>query len=195
MRDEVGIHQVAPEFRRAVFLDRDGVLNRPNVRDGRPFPPDGVEQLVVYDEAPAALAELKTAGFLLLVVTNQPDVARGTKLAAEVAAIDGALAAALPLDGFYVCTHDGDGCDCRKPKPGLILRAALEHYVDLERSFMVGDRWRDVEAGQNAGVQTILIDRHYAERGPARPPDATVSSVAEAARFILEESHATSIPG
>jgi len=184
----MGVNEVARATNRAVFLDRDGVLNVPLVKDGKPYPPEGSDDLIIYEDALEALEALKAAGYLLLVVTNQPDVARGTKTRGEVEAIDRALAAVLPIDGFYVCYHDCDDCECRKPKPGLLLRAAAEHAVSLLDSFMIGDRWRDMDAGHAARVKTILVDRRYAERGPARSPDAVVSSIGEAAYWILHDS-------
>jgi len=172
---------------RAVFLDRDGVLNEPVLRDGRPYPPESVEALKVIPDAPRALAALKNAGFLLIVVTNQPDVARGTQSRAAVEAMNAALAAQLPVDDFFVCWHqDRDDCDCRKPKPGLLLRAAERHAIDLASSFLIGDRWRDIDAGKSAGCRTIWIDRHYQERPPAAAPDFRAVSLQAAAEWILK---------
>ncbi len=174
---------------RAVFLDRDGVLNLPVVREGKPYPPANVAELQVFPGAPEALAALKQAGFRLYVVTNQPDVARGTQTRAAVEAIHAALAKALPLDGFYVCYHDDrDGCQCRKPKPGLLLAAAAEHGIALADSYMIGDRWRDIEAGQRAGCRTACLDFGYTERGPAAPPDTRVTSLAEAVTWIMQKA-------
>jgi D-glycero-D-manno-heptose 1,7-bisphosphate phosphatase len=171
---------------RAVFLDRDGVLNAALERDGRPHPPTGPDELAILPGVPAALAELRRAGFLLLVVTNQPDVARGATTASAVEAIHAALRAALPLDGIYCCFHDdGDRCLCRKPAPGLLVEAARAWDVDLSRSFMVGDRWRDTEAGLAAGCRTVFVDRAWRERRPERW-DARVGSLAEAAAWILQ---------
>jgi D-glycero-D-manno-heptose 1,7-bisphosphate phosphatase len=172
---------------KAVFLDRDGVINRTIIREGRPYPPGSREQLEILPDVPAALAALKNAGFALYVVTNQPDVARGTQSREAVEEIHAALAAALPIDGFAVCYHDdSDNCDCRKPKPGLLLQTATEHAISLPDSFMIGDRWRDVEAGQRAGCRTVLLDFGYSERGPAEPPSATLRTLSEAAAWILE---------
>jgi D-glycero-D-manno-heptose 1,7-bisphosphate phosphatase len=132
-----------------------------------------------------ALQRLAAAGYLLVVVTNQPDVARGTQTRAAVEAIHARLAAALPLDEFRTCYHDdADGCRCRKPAPGLLLDAAAAHGIDLARSVMIGDCWRDVEAGRAAGCATIFVDYGYAERRPERP-DAVVPSLKEAADWIL----------
>ena len=172
---------------RAVFLDRDGVLNRTFIRDGKPYPPASVSEVDIAAGAESALRELKAQGFKLLVVTNQPDLAKGLATREGVDAINRKLSAALPVDEFFVCPHvDGDNCDCRKPKAGLLLEGARRHHIDLSASFMIGDRWRDVEAGQNAGCRTVLIDQGYQEKRPARPPDTTVRSLREAADWILQ---------
>ena len=176
--------------RRAVFLDRDGVINRAVVRDGLPYGPDLVEDLEILPGVAAALSRLRDAGFRLVVVTNQPDVARGTRRRQEVEAMNAALTAALPLDDIRVCYHDdADDCACRKPKPGMLEDAARDAGLDLSRSFMVGDRWRDVDAGHRAGCVTVFVDHDYAERRPERP-DATVRSLPEAADWILSRSNA-----
>jgi D-glycero-D-manno-heptose 1,7-bisphosphate phosphatase len=173
------------EGRRAVFLDRDGVINRAVVRDGKPYPPARLEDVEILPGVPDALGRLRAAGFRLVVVTNQPDVARGTQQRSVVEAIDGFLAASLPLDEFRVCYHDDrDDCPCRKPKPGLLEAAARDGDLSLSASFMVGDRWRDVEAGRHAGCTTIFIDRRYSEPAPANP-DVVVRSLPEAANWIL----------
>jgi transaldolase len=177
--------------RRAVFLDRDGVLNEPVVRDGRPHPPGTAGDLVVYAGAPDALRLLREHGFALIVVTNQPDVARGTTTLGRVQAINARLRGALPLDDVLVCPHDDpDGCECRKPKPGLLQQGARLHCIDLARSYLVGDRWRDIEAGKAAGCTTIFIDRGYAERAPSTPA-ARVASIGEAAGWIIAHSRST----
>lgn len=180
---------VGPITSRAVFLDRDGVINRAVVIDGTPHPPAGVDELEIEPGARAALQRLKDRGFLLVVVTNQPDVGRGTQRIEEVAAIHDALRAALPVDGFYTCYHARDGeCTCRKPAPGLLERAQAEHGIDLGTSYLIGDRWRDIDAAKGAGVHAVLIDRGYRERGPAHAPDATVQSLAAAVEWILADS-------
>jgi len=183
----VGIHSGDAVKNKAVFLDRDGVLNRAVVRNGTPYPPANAAELVLTPNAKETLQGLKAQGFLLLVVTNQPDVAKGTTTRAAVEEINRKLASKLPVDDVFVCYHqDTYHCDCRKPKPGMILEGARKHNVYLAESFMVGDRWRDVEAGQNAGCRTIFIDGGYEERQPARPADARVHSLKEAADWILE---------
>jgi D-sedoheptulose 7-phosphate isomerase len=180
---------ISSSSRPAVFLDRDGVLNRALIRDGKPFPPDGIHHLEIVPDAASALKELKSHGFPLYVVTNQPDVARGNLTRAEVEAMHRKLASALPIDDIFVCYHDdADHCACRKPSPGMLFEAARKHNIDLSRSFLVGDRWRDIDAGHAAGCKTILIDHGYRERKPAQPPDATVHSLREAADWITRSA-------
>lgn len=175
--------------RRAVFLDRDGVLNDVILKEGRPASPSGVEELRIPDGVPAALGSLRRAGFTLICVTNQPEVARGLQRREVVEAINDALRAALPLEEFFVCYHDdADDCGCRKPRPGLLLRAAAVHAIDLPGSFMIGDRWRDVEAGHRAGCRTIQLSAVYAEQAPRIPPDYTAQSLADAASWILRQA-------
>ena len=176
-------------LRRAVFLDRDGVLNRAIVRNGTPHPPANLAELEIVPDASRALEDLKAAGFLLIGVTNQPDVARGTQSRAVVESINAALLASLPLQEILVCYHDdGDGCDCRKPRPGLLFQGSVRHALDLSSSFIVGDRWKDVETGRRAGCATIFLDYDYGERGPDSPPDYTAHSLSEAAAWILRRS-------
>jgi D-glycero-D-manno-heptose 1,7-bisphosphate phosphatase len=170
---------------KAVFLDRDGVINRAVVRDGKPHPPDTIEDLEVLDGVPDALRKLRGAGFRLIVVTNQPDVARGTQTREAVEAMHARLTSELAVDEVIACYHDGDDCDCRKPKPGALLDAAHRHGVELECSFMVGDRWRDIEAGQRAGCRCLFVDHGYAEQQPAGS-FVRVPSLAAAADWILE---------
>jgi D-sedoheptulose 7-phosphate isomerase len=176
----------ASDKSRAVFLDRDGVINRVFVREGKPFPPATLKELEILPGVPEALQELKQHGYKLVVVTNQPDVRRGTQSKATVEAMHQALSARLPLDDILVCYHtDQDKCDCRKPLPGMLLEGARKHNIDMATSFMVGDRWRDIEAGYNAGCRTILIDYGYSERPPDRAPDFRAKSLHEAADWIL----------
>ena len=172
---------------RVVFLDRDGVINRAVVREGKPFPPASVEQTEILPDVSEALAMLKRSGMQLAVVTNQPDVARGTQTQENVEAINAFLAARLPLDWFEVCFHDEtENCDCRKPKPGLIRLAAQALNSDPREGFVVGDRWRDIEAGRAAGCRTVWIDRGYDEKSPAHY-DYRAESLWEAAQWIIRQ--------
>ncbi len=166
--------------RPAVFLDRDGVLNESKVVDGTPHPPGTLSDLRVIPAAVTACRDLRAAGFALVVVTNQPDIARGTDTLANVEALNAAVAAEVPIDEFVTCPHDdADACACRKPLPGMLLDAAGRLGLDLERSFMVGDRWRDIEAGHRAGCTTVFVDRGYTERKPEEP-DIVVNELVEA---------------
>jgi D-glycero-D-manno-heptose 1,7-bisphosphate phosphatase len=177
--------------RRAVFLDRDGVINRAFVRDGRPFPPATEAELEVLPGVADALARLRDAGFRLVVVTNQPDVARGTQRRDVIDRMHQRLRAELPIDEFRVCDHDdADRCTCRKPNPGMLEAAARDAGLSLPESFMVGDRWRDIEAGRRAGCAVIFIDRGYHERRPD-DPDAIVGSLPEAVDWILKRPRST----
>ncbi len=174
-------------MRRAVFLDRDGVINRAIVRDGKPFPPASLEELEILPGVHEALQKLHDANYLLVVVTNQPDVARGAAKREDVELMNAFLSSQLPIDDFKTCYHDsGDKCNCRKPLPGALIEAAQEHNIDLSKSFMVGDRWRDVEAGASAGCKTFFINYRYAEQKPDAP-DFIVSSLLEAKKIILGE--------
>lgn len=174
--------------RRAVFLDRDGVLNEPVIKVGLPHPPRSVADLFVYDDARTACQLLKHAGYLLICVTNQPDIARGTAFPDDVEAMNVAITDALELDALAICPHDdADSCSCRKPKPGMLIASAERFGVVLAESFMVGDRWRDIDAGQAAGCRTIFIDRGYAERQP-HSMDHRSTGILDAAEWILRQN-------
>lgn len=180
---------VRPRARRAVFLDRDGVLNRAIIRDGRPYPPDTLERFEILPGVPDALRRLDDAGFLLIGATNQPDVARGTQRRQVVEEMNARLLDELPITAILVCYEDGDDCPRRKPNPGLLMEAAETYRIDLAASFMVGDRWRDVEAGHRAGCRTIFINLAYAEPRPDPNPDYIASDLGDAACWILSQTH------
>lgn len=180
--------------RRAVFLDRDGVLNRPVVHDGHPFPPASLEEMEILPGVCAACAALRESGFLLIVVTNQPDISRSTQSLAMVAEMNKWLKTELALDDVRVCPHgDSDACACRKPLPGLLTEAAAEWKIDLSESFMVGDRWRDVEAGKRAGCRTVFIDYGYREQRPSAQ-DRDAVDLRGAADWILSAINMNGAP-
>ena len=179
----------------AVFLDRDGVIAESRQARGGPGPPRSVADTTIPDGTEDALRALRGSGFRLVVITNQPDVARGSATEAGVAAINDSLRDALALDAFYVCFHDGSECACRKPRPGLLLDATRDLDLDLARSWLIGDRWVDIAAGNAAGVQTVLIEREWswAATSSGVPPDdllphATVTTIRDAAEHILRSS-------
>lgn len=176
--------------RPAVFLDRDGVLSEASVRDGVPRPPQTLAEFRVLPGVPQACAGLRRAGFVLVVVTNQPDIARGTQTRTEVDRMNDRLRSLVPLDEVCVCPHDdSDACGCRKPQPGMLLDAAERLGLDLARSASVGDRWRDIEAALRAGVKAIHIDRHYDEPAPVGAHVA-VADLPAAAAWIQQQNWA-----
>jgi D-glycero-D-manno-heptose 1,7-bisphosphate phosphatase len=184
----------APAKNAAVFLDRDGVINQSKVVAGKPYPPLSIEEFLILPGVADACRKLKEAGFLLVVATNQPDVGRGTLQREIVDRIHEHMCRELPIDRVEVCFHPGKGgsdCECRKPKPGMLRRAARELHIDLGRSWMVGDRWRDIDCGHAAGCRTVLIDYGYDE--PLKQqPDFRASNLAEAAGLILNLERRTS---
>jgi len=176
-------------MRRAVFLDRDGVVNRAILREGKPYPPATLAELRVLAGVRDACRRLREAGFALILITNQPDIARGAIKAEHVAEINTRLQRYLELDDIQVCPHDDDArCACRKPRPGLLLDAARKWNIDLASSYIVGDRWRDVEAGHRAGCQAVFVDHGYRERRPDGPY-LRVRSLREAAQWIMQKMH------
>lgn len=170
--------------RAAVFLDRDGVLIAGATVDGMPHPlPEGEADILPGVEE--ACLCLREAGFVLIGVSNQPDIARGTSSAEAVAQTNSELQNRLGLDALLVCPHDdADDCECRKPRPGLLLTGAQLFDVDLACSVMIGDRWRDIEAGKRAGCATIFVDRGYRERRPV-DPDHTVPNLPDAVPYVI----------
>jgi D-glycero-D-manno-heptose 1,7-bisphosphate phosphatase len=175
-------------MRRAIFLDRDGVLNRVYLQaDGKTHPPKTLDQLEILPGVPEACRSLRRAGFLLIVVSNQPDVARGTQRREVVEAINQTLRLHISLDEVRICCHDNqDNCFCRKPKPGLLLDAARDWGINTAQSFMIGDRWTDIEAGRRAGCQTVLVNASYREWARSRP-HFYAGSLLDAAGWILNQ--------
>ena len=154
-------------MKRAVFLDRDGVINEAVIREGKPFPPATLSEVKITEGFKTVLQKISAAGYVIVGISNQPDVARGLQTRAEVEKINQYLLEELPIEAILVCYHDEkDACLCRKPKPGLILEAAAIYDIDLANSYMVGDRWKDIEAGKNAGCKTIFINYAYPEKQP-----------------------------
>lgn len=174
----------------AVFLDRDGVINRVIIRDGKSYPPANLEDLVFFSGTFEAIQSLRSSGYIVIVVTNQPDVAKGVQSKEVVESIHGIIRQQLQVDDIKVCYHiDEDDCLCRKPKPGMILDAAQEYSIDLAGSYMIGDRWRDIEAGKAAGCKTILVQPEMSYNEPqSQGMDAVVDSLYEAASFILKNT-------
>ena len=169
---------------RAVFLDRDGVLIRSHVRDGKPYAIADGDTPEILDGVAQACADLAADGFKLVLVTNQPDVARGKTSREFVETTNHYLKNTLKLDLVSACLHDDkDDCACRKPKPGLITEAAQRLELDTTQSVMVGDRWKDIDSGRQAGCWTVFIDCGYNEK-TALNPDFRCTSLAQAVPWI-----------
>jgi D-glycero-D-manno-heptose 1,7-bisphosphate phosphatase len=179
---------------RAIFLDRDGVINRPLVRSGKPYPPSNLNEFEILPGVPKACEVLKGLGFVLVIATNQPDVGRGTLARDAVETIHYWLLHQLPIDRVMTCYHGGaaydDPCACRKPQPGMLFQAGETLNIDLAKSFMIGDRWRDIDCGFNAGCKTIFIDWGYEEK-LKRDPHFRAHDLLGAAQLIeqLEQTN------
>jgi D-glycero-D-manno-heptose 1,7-bisphosphate phosphatase len=179
----------------AVFLDRDGVLSVPEFREGRSFAPRRVEDFKLYDHSISSLQRLKAADFLLIVVTNQPDVGNGLVGREIVEEMHRMMIQTLPLDAVEVCYHsNNDGCSCRKPMAGMLLRAGERLGVDFNNSFMIGDRGSDILAGKKAGCRTIFIDLGYSKEDPCAP-DFFASDLWQATDIVVSECGLTAIAG
>jgi D-glycero-D-manno-heptose 1,7-bisphosphate phosphatase len=173
---------------RAVFLDRDGVLSRALKVDGQPRTPMRAADFEVLPGAAGACRRLRGAGYLLIVVTNQPDIARGLLPSGELEAMHAILRRKLPVDDIVICPHDDDDrCGCRKPAPGMLVAAARAHGIDLDASILVGDRWRDIEAGRRAGCRTVLVDHGWRERLP-EGADAVATDLPDAVDWIVQRA-------
>ena len=172
---------------KAVYLDSDGVLNTAIIKNNMPCAPTSLAEFSIPDEVKPALDKLKAAGFLLICVTNKPDIERGLIKREVVDQIYINMRQILPLDDVFIC-YSGDYADpSYKPNPGLLIAAAEKYNIDFSKSYMVGDRWRDIGAGKNVNCKTIWINRHYAEENPTPSADHEVSSLMEAATWILSD--------
>ena len=178
--------QPSGKLQPAVFIDRDGVINRALVHEGRPFSPRSINDLVILDGVREAVSLLHEHGFITAVITNQPDITQGHTTLEFVLELHKAISKETGLQNFYICNHDDQNqCECRKPNIGLIREATQDLDIDVAKSFIVGDRWKDIEAGQSAGCKCFFIDNNYAEKRPV-PPYRTVESLLEAALIIVE---------
>jgi D-glycero-D-manno-heptose 1,7-bisphosphate phosphatase len=153
--------------KKAIFLDRDGILNESIVVNGKPLSPRKISEVLIPNGIDKKLLEFKKKDYLLVCVTNQPDVARGTIDMNDVDKLNNFLKIRLSIDYFYVCPHDdNDYCGCRKPKSGNLIQAAKDHNIDLTKSFIVGDRWKDIAAGKAVNCKTAFVDYNYNEKKP-----------------------------
>jgi D-glycero-D-manno-heptose 1,7-bisphosphate phosphatase len=164
---------------KAVFLDRDGVINQTVFRRNAQRAPQDMSEWAYLEGVHVTLGQLHARGYLLIVCTNQPDVSRGWQTREQVDEFHRMIERELPIARVYACFHDqADGCGCRKPKPGMLLQGGAEFGVDLSRSFMVGDRPTDIEAGRAAGCRTIYL-RHAGDAEPAPAADHEIRTLRE----------------
>ena len=176
-------------MKKAVLLDRDGVINKAIIKNGLPTSPNSFDELEILPDVKESILRLKKLNFICIVVTNQPDVSRGKFSKDTVIKINNFLKKEIKLDDIFVCYHDDkDNCNCRKPKPGLLLQARKKWNVDFKKSFMIGDRWRDIQAGEKVGCKTIYLDYKYNEKKPKKP-DFVSDSLLNAAHIIEKLIH------
>ena len=176
-------------MKKAVFLDRDGVINKTIIEGGLPSSPNSLDELKILPSVKQSILRLKKLNFICLLVTNQPNVTRGKIDKSTVIKMNNFLKKKIQLDDIFVCYHDDkDNCNCRKPKPGLLLQAGKKWNVDFKKSFMIGDRWRDIQAGEKVGCKTIFLDYKYNEKKPKKP-DFVSDSLLNAAHIIEKLIH------
>lgn len=175
-------------MKKAFFLDRDGVINKLIIRAGKAQAPYSLEEFELYPGVAEACQKIKASGFLMIIVTNQPDVARGWVKYESVEIINNKIKELLPIDDIKICLHvNSDQCLCRKPMPGMLLEAAREWEIDLLESYMVGDRYGDISAGVSAGCKTVLVGPGD-EQGNYPGPDYQVDSLLAAVSLILSHT-------
>jgi len=171
---------------KAIFLDRDGVLNQSYIVNGKPFAPRKLNDFKFVDDVENAIKILKSTGYYLIVVTNQPDVGNGLMKKEIVESMNNLMMTRLGLDAVKVCYHSQkDECDCRKPKPGMLLESSRELGIDLKESFLIGDRKGDIVAGKSVGCYSIFIDNGYSKSEQPSTADFVASNIKEAASHIL----------
>lgn len=175
---------------RGFFIDRDGVINRCQMHNGVSIPPKDLDSLQLLDGVEQAIEILKRTGIVPVVITNQPDVERGTQTRETVNQINRKIEVLTGITSFYVCYHDdASNCECRKPKIGMIKKASADLGIDIKRSYMIGDRWKDIATGQRAGVrESFFIDYAYSEKKPSQPY-TLVKSLLEASLRVTNEGY------
>jgi D-glycero-D-manno-heptose 1,7-bisphosphate phosphatase len=153
-------------MRKCFFFDRDGVLNKSIVKKGKPYSPIKLSELIIDEDAADVIKYLRSKNFLIIVVTNQPDVKRKKVSKDFIISIHKILKKKLKYDDLYVCYEDNNNSFYRKPKPGMLFSAKKKWSIDLKRSFLIGDRSKDIKAGLSARVRTIFLDNGYQEKKP-----------------------------
>ena len=173
---------------KAIFIDRDGVINHLVSRDGGMYSPRLVTDFQIFPSVPDAIKQIREAGYLVVVVTNQPDISRGLLKPNVLDEMHQLLRAVCQVDAIYVCPHDNsDNCLCRKPLPGMLLQATTDLSIDLNNSWMIGDRATDMQAGNAVGLSNIFIASGQEQRSELIPEKGIVASFItflEAIQFI-----------
>lgn len=145
-------------MKRAVFIERDAILNEVRTGPKHQVPPLTLEEFKINQQAKDPLLKLKGAGFVLVATTNQPGLSRGYQSRRELDRMHEVLRRSFPLDDLMVCPHDEtDHCPCRKPRPGLLIEAAFKWHLNLDHSFVISDKWQDAEAARTAGCTSVLL--------------------------------------
>ena len=171
-------------MKKAIFLDRDGVLNNVNVNKGKPFSPSSFKEFKVLPNVRSTIEKFKLLNYLCIVVTNQPDISRGKISKNEVSKMNNYLKKQIKIDDLFACYHDDvDECECRKPKPGLLFFAGKKWDIDFKKSYLIGDREKDILAGNAAGCKTIFIDNNYGEKKPLSQ-NFTITSLEQTLKII-----------
>ena len=152
---------------KAFFFDRDGILNKSIIKNHKPYSPRFPKELILNRELLSFIKKLKNKGFLIFVVSNQPDIKKGKLSKYSLKIINSIIKKYFLIDEIYICSHEkNDNCKCRKPKPGMLIEASKKWNVDLKKSFLIGDRWKDITAGTIMNCTTIFIDYNYRESKP-----------------------------
>ncbi len=171
---------------KAVFLDRDGVINKPIIIDGKCYAPRLLKDFKIFPKVKSDIKKLKNRGFKVFVITNQPDIGNKLLKKKTLNEMHSLLKTKVPIDKIYFCPHTkNDRCKCRKPKPGMIIKASNNLKIRLKESYVIGDRKTDIDAGLKAGCKTIFVNNNYYEKRPTKQ-EKTVKSLHAAVKYILK---------
>ncbi len=170
--------------KKCIFLDRDGVINRSNVKNGKPYAPLRFENFIFLPKVKKSIHQLKKLGFLVILITNQPDISKKKLKISTLDKMNDKIYRNLDVDDIFFCIHSSeDNCNCRKPKTGMLLESQKKYNINLNKSFMIGDRKKDIDSGIKAGCKTIFINRNYNEERPTRQ-NYTTTSLYKAVEYI-----------
>lgn len=170
-------------MKRAVFIERDGILNEVQAGPNHPISPMTMEEFRVNEKAKIPIKKLKDAGFVLIVTTNQPGISRGYQSRRDLDYMHDHLRRNFPVDDILVCAHEeSDECPCRKPRPGLLIESAFKWQINLDQSYVISDKWQDAEAARTAGCTSLLLKSPWIGQGHH---DFVLPSLKEIANKII----------